>query len=84
MSTLHPILGKLNIHDAHKAAIEDYGKCIQSTQMDQELVSLDSSRKGPVILFLPPRAIEVRLNNRFHRTWCLSNINLLAPIPTSV
>jgi hypothetical protein len=84
MTTLHPILGRLNIPDAQKAAIEDYGECIHSTQMDQELASLDASGKGPAVPFLPPRAVEVRLNNRSHRTWCLSNINLLAPVPTSI
>jgi hypothetical protein len=37
-----------------------------------------------VIPFLPPRIVEVRLNTRSHRTWCLQNINLLAPVPVSI
>jgi hypothetical protein len=83
-STLHPILGRLNIPQAHQAAIEDYGECIQTTQLDQELAASDSSGKGPSIPFLPSCTVEVRLNTRSHRTWCLNNINLLAPIPSSV
>jgi hypothetical protein len=81
---MHPMLGRLNIPHAQQAAIEDYSKCIQSTQLDQELASLDSSSKGLAIPLLPPRTVEVRLNTRSHRSWCLNNINLLVPIPTSV
>ena len=83
-SSMHPILGKLNIPHAHQAALEDFGESIQSTQMDQDMVSADSSDKGPAIPFLPQRTVEVRLNARSHRTWCLNNINLLAPIPAYV
>jgi hypothetical protein len=83
-SVMHPILGRLNIPHAQQAAIEDYGECIQSTQLDQELASLDSSSKGPAIPFLPQRTVEVRLNMQNHRSWCLNNINLLTPNPTSV
>jgi hypothetical protein len=82
--SMHPILGRLNIPHAHQAALEDFGECIQSTQMDQEMASVESSGKGPAIPFLPQRTVEVRLNARSHRTWCLNNINLLAPIPISV
>jgi hypothetical protein len=81
---LHPMVGRLNIPHAHKAAIEDYGDSIQSSQMETELASQEASGKGPAIPFLPPRTVEVRLNSRSHRTWCLNNINLLAPIPTAV
>lgn len=84
MDALHPMVGRLNIPDAQKAAIEDYGDSIQSSQMESELASLDASGKGPAIPFLPPRTVEVRLNARSHRTWCLNNINLLAPIPPAV
>lgn len=84
VTTMHPLLGGLNIPHAQKAALEDLGECIQSTQIEQELASQDALGKGPAIPFLPPRAVEVRLNTRSHRTWCLNNINLLAPIPTSV
>jgi hypothetical protein len=83
-STLHPILGRLNIPQAHQATIEDYSECIQTTQLDQKLAASDSSGKGPSIPFLPSRIVEVRLNTRSHRTWCLNNINLLAPIPSSI
>jgi hypothetical protein len=78
------MLGKLNIPDFQKAAIEDYGDSIQSSQQESELASLDAVGKGPAIPFMPHRVVEIRLNSRSHRTWCLSNINLLALIPTSV
>jgi hypothetical protein len=84
LDVLHPMVGRLNIPHAHKVAIEDYGDNIQSSQMESELASLDASGKGPDIPFLPPRTVEVRLNTRSHRTWCLNNINLLAPIPLAV
>lgn len=83
-SSMHPMLGRLNIPQAHQAALEDFGDCIQSTQMDQEMASANSTSIGPAIPFLPQRTVEVRLNARLHRTWCLNNINLLAPIPISV
>ena len=83
-SVIHPMLSKLNIPEAHKAAIEDYGDSIQSSQLESELASLDSTRKGLAIPFVSHRIVEIRLNSRSHRTWCLNNINLLAPIPTSV
>lgn len=82
--TTHPILGKLNIPNAEKAAIEDYSESIQNTQFEIELASQETVGKGPAIPFLPPRTVEVRLNTKSHRTWCLNNINLMAPIPVSV
>jgi hypothetical protein len=62
INATHPILGRLNIPPAQKAAIEDYGESIQSTQMENELVSQDTAGRGPAIPFLPPRIVEVRLN----------------------
>jgi hypothetical protein len=84
VNVLHPILGRLNIPQGQKAAIEDYSETIQTTQMEQEIASQDSTNRGPAIPFLPAQTVEVRLNSRSHRTWCLNNINLLAPIPISV
>jgi hypothetical protein len=84
LNVSHPMVDRLNILDAHKAAIEDYGDSIQSSQLESELASLDASSKGPAIPFLPRRTVEVRLSSNSHRTWCLNNINLLAPIPISV
>ena len=82
---MHPLVGCLNIPDAEIAAIEDYGDGIQSTQVEFEIASLDADPgNGPDFPFTPPRTVEWRLNSRLHRTWCLKNINLLAPIPTSV
>jgi hypothetical protein len=81
---IHPMLSKLNIPEAQKAAIEDYGDSIQSSQLESKLASLDAAGKGPAIPFVPYRIVEIRLNSQSHRTWCLSNINLLAPIPTLV
>jgi hypothetical protein len=59
LDVLHPMVGRLNILHAHKAAIEDYGDSIQSSQMESELASLDASGKGPAIPLLPPRTVEV-------------------------
>jgi hypothetical protein len=52
--------------------------------MENELLSQETAGRGLAIPFLPPRMVEVRLNSWSHRTWCLQNINLLAPIPVSV
>jgi hypothetical protein len=82
--TTHPILNKLNIPNAEKAAIEDYSESIQNTQIEMELASQETVGKGPAIPFLPPCTVEVRLNTKSHCTWCLNNINLMAPIPASV
>ena len=84
MDVLHPMVGRLNIPDTHKAAIEDYRDSIQSSQMESELVLLDAFGKGPTIPFLPPHIVEVHSNSRSHRTWCINNINLLAPIPPAL
>lgn len=78
----HPILGRLNIPEAHKAAIEDYSESIQSSQIEYELASQDTAGKGPAIPLVPHRIVEIRLGSRSHRTWCLSNVNLLAPVGT--
>jgi hypothetical protein len=56
--TLHPLLAKLNIAPAHKAAIEDFSENILTTQSEKDLASLDSAGKGPAIPFLPSRAVE--------------------------
>jgi hypothetical protein len=80
IATMHPILGRLNIPQAKKAAIEDYSETIQITQIENVLALQDANNRGPAIRFLHPRIVEVRLNNRSHCTWCLHNINLLAPI----
>jgi hypothetical protein len=83
-NTTHPILEWLNILVAQKVAIEDYGESIQNLQIETKLASQDTTGKGSAISFLPPRILEVKLNTRSHCTWCLSNINLLAPILVSV
>ena len=80
----HPILGCLNIPKAHKAAIEDYSDSIQSSQIECELASQETTGKGPAIPLVPHRIVEIRLGSRSHRTWCLSNVNLLAPLPASI
>jgi hypothetical protein len=40
--------------------------------------------KGPAILFTLLRVVEEQLALSSHRTWCISNINLLAPISISM
>jgi hypothetical protein len=50
---LHPLLAKLNIAPAHKAAIEDFSENILTTQSEKDLASLESTGKGPAIPFLP-------------------------------
>jgi hypothetical protein len=82
--TLHPLLSKLNIAPAHKAAIEDFSENILTTQSEKDLASLENAGKGPAIPFLPSRVVEEQLASRSHRTWCLKNINLLAPISLSM
>jgi hypothetical protein len=48
------------------------------------MASLEAAEKGPATPFLPERAVEEQLASRSHRTWCLKNINLLAPISLSM
>ena len=77
---LHPLLSRLNIAPCHKTAIEDLSESIVNTQSEVTREKLEASGKGPSIPFLPPRAVEDLLATRSHRTWCVNNINLLAPI----
>ena len=81
---VHPILGRLNILKAHKVVIKDYGYSIQCSQMESELASQDTVGKGPTIPLMPHRTMKIRLNTHSHRTWYLSNFNLLAPLPILV
>lgn len=48
--------------------------------MEKQLALQNTDGKGPVIPFLPPMIIEIRLNTWIHCTWCLNNINLIPPI----
>jgi hypothetical protein len=59
-------------------------KTIQHTQLEVERMALEASGKGPAIPFLPCRAVEEQLSLKAHRTWCLSNINLLALITVAM
>jgi hypothetical protein len=69
MLLITTILGRLNILQAQKAAIEDYSETIQNSQMEQEIASQENTAsKGLAIPFLPPCTVEVRLNSRSHRT----------------
>jgi cation transport regulator ChaC len=77
---VHSLLSRLNIAPAHKSAIEDLSESIQNTQAEATRASLEASGRGSAIPFIPPRALEEQLASRSHRTWCVSNINLLAPI----
>ena len=81
---LHPLLARLNIPVAHKAVLEDFLENIHTTQSEMDMASLEVVEKSPIIPFLPSRAIEEQLASRSHRTWCLKNINLLAPICLSM
>jgi hypothetical protein len=78
--TLHPLLSRINIAPVHKSAIEDLSESIHNTQAEAMRASLEASGRGPAIPFTPARAVEEQLASRSHRTWCVSNINLLAPI----
>lgn len=42
INTSHLILGRINIPNVEKAAIEDYGETIQNTQIEFELASQDT------------------------------------------
>jgi hypothetical protein len=77
---MHPLLNRLNIEQAHKAAIEELSESITYTQTEANRAALEATSRGPAIPFLPARAVEDLLNTRSHCTWCLSNINLMAPI----
>jgi hypothetical protein len=55
---LHPLLARLNIPVAHKAAIEDFSENIHTTQSEMDMASLEAVGKGPAISFLPSRAVE--------------------------
>ena len=79
---LHPLLSRLNIAPSHKIAIKDLSKSIVNTQSEVTREKLEASGKGPSIPFMPPQAVEELLATCSHRTWCVNNINLLAPITT--
>jgi hypothetical protein len=79
-SAMHPLLSRLNIAQAHQAAIEELSESITYTQTEANHAALEASGRGPAIPFLPARAVEDQLNTKSHRTWCLNNINLMAPI----
>jgi hypothetical protein len=51
--TSHPLLAKLNIAPAHKAASEDFSENILTTQSEKDLASLETVGKGPAIPLLP-------------------------------
>jgi hypothetical protein len=82
--SLHPLLKRLNIEQAHYAVLEDLSETIQHTQLEAERMALEASGKGPAIPFLPCRAVEDHLALKAYNTWCLSNINLLAPITVAM
>lgn len=79
-SNMHPLLGRLLVAPAHKAALEDFSTAIQNTQTELDMSLLISSGKGPSVPFVPTRAIEEQLAFKGYRCWGLPNINLLAPI----
>jgi hypothetical protein len=79
-SAMHPLLSRLNIEQAHKAAIEELSESITYIQTKANCAALEATGRGPAIPFLPARAVEDQMNTRSHHTWCLSNINLMAPI----
>jgi hypothetical protein len=81
---LHPLLARLNILVAHKAAIEDFSENIHTTQSEMDMASLEAVGKGPAIPFLPDRRVEEQLASHSHRTWCLKFFNLLASISLSM
>jgi hypothetical protein len=49
-----------------------------------DMASFEAAKKGHAIPFLPECAVEEQLASHSHRTWCLKNINLLAPISLSM
>jgi hypothetical protein len=77
---LHPLLSHLDIVPTYKSAIEDLSENIQNTQAKAICASLEASGKGPAIPFIPLCTVEEQLVARSHRTWCVSNIDLLASI----
>ena len=75
----YPLLSKFNLGDC-RGAVGDLKESINISQSDQQRADMEAAGKGPLVPFLPARAGEQLLATRAHRTWCLQNANLLAPI----
>ena len=75
----HTLLSKLNLGES-QTTVSDLKESIYFSQSEQQRSEVEAAGKGPCIPFLPSRAVEQLLATRAHRTWCLQNANLLAPI----
>lgn len=80
----HPLLSRLNIAEAHKAALKDLSSSIQNSQAEKDMQVLITSRRGPLVPIMPHRSVEDQVAHKDHRVWGLNNINLLAPITTAM
>ena len=78
------LLSRLSLENSHRSIVEEYEADIGDNIIESQREMLEASGKGPTIPFVPPRAVEELLASRGHRTWCFKNINLLAPITTSM
>ena len=78
------LLNRLSLENCHRSIVEEYKANIGHNIIESQREMLEASGKGPAIPFVPPWAVEELLASRGHRTWCLKNINLLAPITTSM
>jgi hypothetical protein len=83
-SAAHPFVIHMRVPEAHKAALEDLRESISATQTERERATLSNSSENFSIPFMPPRAVEELVAEKCHRVWTIPNLNLLAPISTSV
>ena len=79
ISDPHPLFSRLNLGDC-LGAVGDLKESINISQSDQQCADMEATGKGPSVPFVLARAVEQLLATRAHRTWCLQNANLLAPI----
>jgi hypothetical protein len=74
------LLTRLPIPKEEKDSIIQYCAEIEANQAAADLDKLEASGLGPLVLWLPPRQLELRLGGLENRMWMHPNINHLAPI----
>ena len=76
----HPLLQKITLTSAEKAAIAHYKETLASNTSDIRNLFLRKSGKRCNIPLAPPRAVEHMLMLRGHKAWNLNCMSHLAPI----
>ena len=77
-SIIHPLLAKLKISSLEMAALEDFTKDINSSQMKKDKQTMVNT-KGPLVPVKPPRYVELHVADHQHRMWAIGNTNMMAP-----